>query len=286
MAFKQPIDPRNLANIWQGACAVAKTGTVVTAAFQSAGSPVQWYARQEPQNLLLLPEGFRPLKEQDITVTGVHVTIQGEDYDQSPKQMFTLRVSTSGAVRYVDGPELDHVGFLRYEIGTVSSGTPFIWKTGTAATVSTRSSQSQQGDFTNRAVHVEGVWDLTRTGNTVWGTVSSSNSAVQDAARQNPQVLFTLPSAYRPTTGQDIIVSGTRVDENGNDLSGSPSWGFTLRVGTNGQARYPDGPELDTVGYMRYTVDVRWRAAESLLVSCGTHGLEAHELAATSLELE
>lgn len=275
----------NLANSWQGAWAVSKTGTTVTAAFQSSRSPVQYLARQNPQDLLVLPDGFRPVTNQDITVTGVHVTLNGEDYDQSPQQTFTLRVSTTGAVRYVNGTELDDVGFLRYEIGTVASGTTFTWTTSTAVTVSTRSSQSQQGYFTNRAVHVDGAWNLRRTGNTVRGTISSSKSAVQYAARQDPQVLFTLPTTYRPSTQQDITVSGTRVDENGTDLSGSPTWGFTLRIGTNGEARYPDGSHLDTVGYMRYDVEVRWRTAGTVLVPDVTRNLEARDLADTSLEL-
>ena len=276
----------NLANSWQGAWAVAKTGTTVTAAFQSARSPVQYLARQHPQDLLVLPAGFRPLTDQDLTVTGVHVTINGEDFDQSPQQTFTLRVSPTGAVRYVDGTALDHVGFLRYAIGTPASGTTLTWTTGTAATVSTRSSQSRKGHFTNRAVHAAGAWDLTRTGNTVRGTIRSSKSAVQYAARQNPQVLFALPTTYRPTTQQDITVSGTRVDANGNDLAGSPTWGFTLRVGTNGEARYPDGSHLDTVGYMRYEVEVRWRASGTVLVPGVTRDLEARDVADTSLELE
>ena len=276
----------NLANSWRGAWAVSKTGTTVTAAFQSARSPVQWYARQNPQDLLVLPDGFRPLTDQDITVTGVHVTLNGEDFDQSPQQTFTLRVSTTGAVRYVDGTALDPVGFLRYAVGTVASGTAFTWTTGTAATVSPRASQTQQGDFTNLVVHADGEWDLTRIGNTVRGPVRSSQSAVQYAARQNPQVLFTLPTTYRPTTQQDIIVSGTRVDATGTDLPGSPTWGFTLRVGTNGQARYPDGPHLDTVGYMRYDVAVRWRTSGALLVPDVPRDLEARNITDTSLELE
>ncbi len=62
--------------------------------------------------------GFRPTAPRDIAVTGVHVTETGVDYDRSPRQSFTLLVSTTGAVRYVDSSELDHVGFLRYAVGT------------------------------------------------------------------------------------------------------------------------------------------------------------------------
>ena len=280
----------NLANSWQGAWAVSKSGTTVTAAFQSTRSPVQHYARQNPQDLLVLPAGFRPTTTQDIRVTGVHVTITGEDYDQSPQQQFTLRVSTTGAVRYVDHTELDHVGFLRYAIGTAASGMTLTWQTATAATVNTRPTLgdlAQRGNFTNRSVHWEGYWDLARSGNTVTGTFGSTRSAVQYAARQNPMVLFTLPADYRPASTYNYTVTGARhKNEDGTDhVSGIPH-AFDLTVNTDGAMRYVDNSKVDHVGFLSYTATVSWTAAARVQVPTAPRNLEAEDVAAETLALD
>ena len=51
---------RNLETNPEGRWSVTKTGTEVTARFSSPRSPVQYYARQNPQPQFVLPVGFRP----------------------------------------------------------------------------------------------------------------------------------------------------------------------------------------------------------------------------------
>ncbi len=279
----------NMANSWQGAWAVSKRGTTVTAAFQSTRSPVQWYARQNPQDLAVLPAGFRPITTQDIQVTGVHVTVTGEDYARSPRQQFTLRVAPTGQVRYVDGRELDHVGYLRYEMGTPTSGRTITWQTSTAATVPTRRSQAnltQRGNFLNRAVHKDGYWNLVRRGNAVTGVIGSAKSAVQYAARQHLQDLFRLPVDYRPRAKEEIKVTGTHVHVDGTDFAGAPTQTFTLRISPHGVAQYVDGPELHHVGYLRYSVSVSWTAVPRVQVPAAPRDLEAENVQATMVELD
>ena len=137
-----------------------------------------------PHDLLVLPVGFRPTSAQDILVTGTHVhEMDGSDYAGGPTQTFTLRVYPSGVVRYVDGPELDHVGYLRYAVGTPASGVNVTWQTDQAVQIEGGPAVDLQreGDFINRSVHWAGFWDLRRTGNGLAGTVGSTRSAVQYA---------------------------------------------------------------------------------------------------------
>ncbi len=280
----------NLALSWGGTWAVSKAVATVTASFQSTRSPVQYLARQNPTDLLVLPVAFRPTTRRDISVTGYHTLENGAPFASGAAQRFTLRVEPTGAVRYVNGPELDHVGFLSYEIGTVGSGVPFTWTAAAAVTTTARptlGALQQRGDFLNRAVHWAGYWDLRRVGDRVAGTVGSTRSAVQYAARQRPQDLCVLPAEFRPASTYSCTVTGARhVNEDGSDhVSGIPV-AFDLTVTTHGTLRYVDNSKVDHVGYLRYTVAVAWTADPRVQVPEGPRDLEAEDVEDTSLELD
>ena len=212
----------NLANSWGGAWAVSKVGTEVTAAFQSTRSPVQWYARTNVRDLAVLPVDFRPRATQDVQVTGVHRTMEGVDYAGAPTATFTLRVYATGQVRYVDGPELDHVGYLRYEVGTATSGVSFTWRTQEALVTPVVPGPGQttaSGFYLNQQENTGSNWTLSRLGTQVWGSFSCGSSPVDyyaNGAAREAQLL--LPEAYRPTVDKRFEVMGAVRVEKGAGL--------------------------------------------------------------------
>ena len=104
-----------------------KSGTSVTATCSSTRSPVQYLARQNPEDLWVVPAGFRPTQTVTATVTGArHVNSDGSDHTSTATHSFDLQVATDGAVRYVDNSKVDHVGYLRYD-------TTLNWQTSAAA---------------------------------------------------------------------------------------------------------------------------------------------------------
>ncbi|MCY3661132.1 MAG: M23 family metallopeptidase, partial [Caldilineaceae bacterium] len=258
----------NLANSWQGAWSVSKSGTDVTAAFQSTRSPVQYLARQHPADLLVLPAGFRPTRNRDIKVTGVHVTETGVDYDRSPTQSFTLRVSTTGAVRYKDGTELDHVGYLRYEIGTADSGTTVGWQTATAATPDPRPSLpdlSGSGTYHNQQENWGSSWSMEREGDEVEGRFATTRSPVEYFANRNREALVWLPREYWPEDDERFQVKGAvRVNADGTDSSDTRTVDFWITVrSSDGRMYYDRDATLTTagVGHLRYSINVDWDAS-------------------------
>ncbi|MXZ23568.1 MAG: hypothetical protein F4Y80_01665 [Caldilineaceae bacterium SB0665_bin_21] len=90
---------------------------IVTALFRVDRSPVQYLARQQPEPLFFIPEGFRPALELEWEVEGRPVRADGTPApDDAPPRTFTLRVATDGSVRYVDNARVDGVGHLGYEV--------------------------------------------------------------------------------------------------------------------------------------------------------------------------
>ncbi len=273
----------NLATNWEGRWAVSKRDTTVTASFGSVRSPVQYYARQRPEDLFVLPAGFRPTAPVQHTVPdGRHVNTDGTDHVSGLPARFDLTVGQDGAVRYLNDHQVDHVGYLAYQV------TGLEWQTAAAlATPISQPDLNRQGHFQNRAVHWEGRYDLTRRGNTVTGTLGSTRSAVQYAARQNPANLCVLPAELRPARQyRHTVPDGRRVNTDGTDhVSGLPAR-FDLTVGQDGAVRYVDGPELDHVGYLRYTARVRWTAAARVQPPAAPENLQAEGLEATTATLD
>ena len=282
----------NLANSWQGSWTVSKSGTQVKAAFRSSRSPVQYLARQNPADLLVLPAGFRPKATKDIRVTGVHVTETGVDYAGEPKQNFTLRVSTTGAVRYVDSSELDHTGYLRYEIGTTQSGITVSWPTATAATTETRPALpdlSGTGTYHNRQVNRGSRWSMAREGNAVEGSFTTTRSPVEYFANQNREAQVWLPREYWPNRDARFQVKGAvRVNADGTNSTDTRKVNFWITVRSrDGRMYYDRDASLKTqgVGYLRYSVNVDWNASPRVQAPSAPRDLEVDSVTATEVEL-
>ena len=90
-------------------------GPTIVAEFATNRSPVQHYARQQPEILFTLPPGFRPALDLNWEVKGWPVTHDGlPTADQADPRVFTVRVTRDGIVRYVDNVQVDGVGYLQY----------------------------------------------------------------------------------------------------------------------------------------------------------------------------
>ena len=79
----------NLTTNRDGTWSVSKSGTTVQATFSSSRSPIQYYARENPQPQFVVPEGFRPTLTVPHAATGVHVHEDGTDYALSPRPPLT-----------------------------------------------------------------------------------------------------------------------------------------------------------------------------------------------------
>ena len=105
----------NLAENHAGAFHLKREGGVVYATFQTDRSPVQFLARDQPEVLLTVPEGFRPAMDVTWEVSAQPVQADGAPRpDHSDRRVFRMRVDTAGQVRYVDDPGVDGVGYFRY----------------------------------------------------------------------------------------------------------------------------------------------------------------------------
>ena len=127
-----------------------------------------------------------------------------------------------------------------------------------------------QDDYDNLMVHAEGRYQLWRDGSRVIAIFRSQGSAVQYAARQDPQVLFIVPLGFRPE--EPLVLEGhgwpLQPDGTENRAAGQPQ-GFRMAVGVDGTVRYLDGPELDEVGHLAYVLATTWYTPE-------TSGVYAH----------
>ena len=108
----------NLAEHHDGHFNLARGGTFVRAHLSTDRSPVQYWARQVPAVLFLVPEDFRPHIPVVRAVEGVAVDTHGVPVNPPRVIDFEITVTPDGAVRYQDGPHLDGVGYLAYELDT------------------------------------------------------------------------------------------------------------------------------------------------------------------------
>ena len=88
---------------------------MVYATFQTDRSPVQFLARDQPEVLFTVPEGFRPVLPVSWEVSAEPVLPDGTPLpDQPEHRVFRMRVDTAGQVRYVDDAGVDGAGYLGY----------------------------------------------------------------------------------------------------------------------------------------------------------------------------
>ena len=266
-------DFRNLVTNPDGRWAVWKSGTQVTANFSSPRSPVQWYARQNPQPQFVLPGGFRPTGTVTQTVTGTRVNEDRTPVPNAPAATFDLRIETDGEMRYVDNSKVDHLGFVSYSV------THLRWQTDEALVVPSGPAQpgdiAQSGVYLNQQVNWGSSWDLARTGNAVSGSFGSTRSPVEYYANDDSRAAqLLLPDDYRPTANVRFQVTGAvRVNEDGTDSPDARRVNFWITVQPNGEMWYDEDASLETqgVGFVRYTANVAWTAAPRITVP-GCHG--------------
>ncbi len=109
----------NLTEHQAGWYLLQRTGERVTATFATIRSPVQHWARQDPQPLFFVPFGYRPPVPVLRDVEGQPVQADGSPDPAHPNlRLFRLRVDPDGAVRYMDDAGVDEVGYLAYTLNT------------------------------------------------------------------------------------------------------------------------------------------------------------------------
>lgn len=105
----------NLAENHAGEFHLRRDERAVHVAFGSARSPVQYFARGQPEVLFTIPEGFRPATAVTWEVTARHVQSDGTPHPtRSGPHVFRMTVDPEGHVRYVDDPGVEGVGYLSY----------------------------------------------------------------------------------------------------------------------------------------------------------------------------
>ncbi|MXZ41570.1 MAG: hypothetical protein F4Z18_07285 [Caldilineaceae bacterium SB0666_bin_21] len=106
---------RNLAENHAGAFHLTREEGTVYATFQTDRSPVQFLARDQPEVLFTVPEGFRPVLPVTWEVSAEPVLSDGTPHpDQPDRRAFRMQMDTAGQVRYLDDAGVDGVGYLRY----------------------------------------------------------------------------------------------------------------------------------------------------------------------------
>ena len=116
-----------------------------------------------------------------------------------------------------------------------------------------------EGVYANLEVHRGGSYRLQRRGDLVEATLITSSSAVQFAARQQPQVLFTVPPAYRPPFPVQRRGVGQPVLADGSPATARPDpRPFRLQIAPDGAVRYLDHPDVADLAYLAYRLHLTW----------------------------
>ena len=281
-------DFRNLATNPDGRWSVSKTGRTAALSFDCPRSPVQYYARQNPQPQFVLPAAFRPTSTVTQTVTGTEVDAHRVDLAGAPAVTFTVRIETDGEVRYVDNSQVDHVGFVRYGVRALA------YRTATTLVEPVDPTPpgdlSDSGTYHNRQVNWGSAWELERAGNAVSGTFTTTRSPAEYYANQNREALLWLPPAYWPDADARFRVTGAvRVNADGTDSPDARRVNFWITVRrSDGRMYYDRDTALEDagVGYVRYTVNVAWTAVPRLTVPTAPRQLEVDDIEAEEVELD
>ena len=278
---------RNLETNPGGRWSVTKTGTEVTAHFSSPRSPVQYYARQNPQPQFVLPVGFRPTVAKAHEATGTHVHEDRTEYDGSPRAKFDLTIGTNGELRYVNNSKVDHVGYLKYQV------TGLQWQTAEAVAVPaapTAPAIEATGTYHNQDENRGSGWSMRRTGDAVSGTFTTTSSPVEYYANQNREALVWLPAEYWPERDESFQVTGAvQVDREGTAIANADPVNFRVTVRSrDGRLYYDRDAALTTagVGYLSYSLSVEWDASPRVTVPSEPQDLEVDDVEADEVELD
>ena len=114
------------------------------------------------------------------------------------------------------------------------------------------------GPYASQATHMNGLYQLRRTGEKVTATFSTTQSPVARTAAQQA-LLFVLPEGYRPATVANRDVEGFAVQP-GGPFSPRPTElrRFRLRLEPEGPVHYVDNIGLARREHVAYTVTVTW----------------------------
>ncbi len=128
------------------------------------------------------------------------------------------------------------------------------------------------GPYRNLTEHHAGTFHLKREGDAVYATFRTDRSPVQHFARQQPEVLFTVPEGFRPPVAVTWEVSAETVQEDGTPHPQHVDRRvFRVRVDPEGRVRYVDDPGVDRVGYLRYHTMLAWPLAGTEPRLCERH---------------
>ena len=118
------------------------------------------------------------------------------------------------------------------------------------------------GPYRNLAENHAGAFHLTREEGTVYATFQTDRSPVQFLARDQPEVLFTVPKGFRPVLPVTWEVSAEPVLSNGTPHPDQPDRRvFRMQVDREGHVRYVDDAGVDGVGYLQYHTALAWPLA-------------------------
>ena len=109
------------------------------------------------------------------------------------------------------------------------------------------------GPYHNLAENHAGTFHLRREGSVVYATFQTDRSPVQFLARDQPEVLLTVPADFRPAVDVTWEVNAEPVLPDGTPLPNQPERRvFRMHVDTAGQVRYVDDADVDGAGYLGY----------------------------------
>ena len=260
----------------------------VAAAFSSASSPVQYFARADQGRAPVFRIAAPALRPAARVVLSTD-TAQEVNRDGTPKtgglpRTLKLEVQPNGEVHYVD-EGLRQIGYLKYRItgswtpaadtadddtgtGTPPTGTPNPAPSPqpTPAPVPARPTRPtrERGTSLNQTEHRSGTYTLDRSGNTLAAAFAAASSPVQYFARadQGRAPVFRIASpALRPQAKVVLTTTAAReVDRDGIPRPGAADRPLKLEVHTNGKVYYAD-EGLRDVGYLKYRVTGSWDLA-------------------------
>ncbi len=139
------------------------------------------------------------------------------------------------------------------------SATPSATPTYTFAVSTPMPSRTEAGRYDNLEEHLDGQYELQRSGARVVARFTTSRSPVQYWARGVPQLLFTLPEPFRPpysvlrtATGIPVLADGTP------DPTRTETVRFLMRLDPDGSVHYVDDGHVEAIGYLAYFLDTVW----------------------------
>ena len=228
--------------IWESPAGVLhRRGATVTATI--------WNPRKSGQVLLVAPEGFRPLYNVDYREEYLYRVSQGGRRWERAHVTEFFSVYTDGSVR-------DNGGRIDWDYDG-AEGTPTVtldWITAT---------EEASGEFDNLQDHHEGAYMVAKGGTFVRVAMSVQRSPLQQYAREEPEVLFTVPAGFRPWHPVQRFITGWQVDARGYPFAPARAVDFEVVVWPSGEVYYRDSDTLPDVAYVGYQFHTAWETAES-----------------------